>query len=202
MSYAAQEKAKAAVGAYMMDNDKGGAILKNVSNAQDFYSELKKGLDNNEKLEDLVARDWLTTLTAKLTQSGSLTGKDKSALQSTFDLEAASAIKASWSPEKKAVMSSIARSYSDHLREQLGKSQTTVELAAQSLVTDLKDADSVMRFMRKNVDGAAKQYETQVSIAPEHKPVWDAALGNQIQLAYALEKDTLSGSKNAAVVRK
>lgn len=202
MSYAAQEKAKAAVGAYMTDNDKGGAILKNISNAQDFYSELKKGLDNKEKLEDLVARDWLTTLTAKLTQSGSLTGKDKGALQSTFELEAAAAIKDSWSPEKKAVMSSIARSYSDHLREQLGKSQTTVELAAQSLVTDLKDADSVMRFMRKNVDGAAKQYETQVSIAPEHKPVWDAALGNQIQLAYALEKDALSGGKSATVVRK
>ena len=202
MSAAAREKATAAVGAYMMDPEKGGAILKNVSNAQEFYSELKKGIASGEKLEDLVAKDWITTLSQKLTEASSVTGTDKSVVQATFDAQAALAMKSGWSQEKKAVMSIVSAMYSDRLREQLGRSQTKPELAAQAIVTDLKDPDSVMRFVRKTLNDASLTYQNQVSMAREHKPVWDAALGNQIQLAYALEKDMFSGGKSATVVKQ
>jgi hypothetical protein len=131
-----------------------------------------------------------------------VSGTNKNVVQATFEAQAALAMKGSWSPQKRAVMSIVAAMYSDRLREQLGRSQTKPELAAQSIVTDLKDPDSVMRFVRKTLNDASMTYQNQVSIAREHKPVWDAALGNQIQLAYALEKDTFSGGKSATVVQK
>lgn len=203
MAYEVQEKARSHVGTYMLDPDKGGAVLKNLTNAQAFYVEAKKGVDSGEQLQDLVARDWLTTLSQKLTQAGSATDKSKGALMATFELEAGLAMKKDWSPAKKAVMSTVARMYSDRLREQLGKSQTTPELAAQSIVTDLKDPDSVMSFVRNTVNDANKTYQNQVNIAPrEYRPVWDSALGGDIRLAFALEKEVFSGQKSTAGVKQ
>jgi hypothetical protein len=153
-------------------------------------------------LEDLVAQDWLATLSQKLTESGTRADQNVSAIQATFELQAAEAMKADWSPEKKAVMSIVQRMYADRLREQLGRSQTAPELATQALVTNMKDSDSVMRFIRTSVNEAEKKYQTQVQISPkEYKSAWDAALGGDIRLAYALEREVFSAPKNATVVR-